>query len=73
MMAHRKDGIDKTWPRVDAEGWKDAIELGSSVTETTTFEWSNEGGWFSLTIGFQESDGSGPLLIRTEDADDGPR
>lgn len=58
----RKDGVDRGWPRVEAEGWQEAVELGKTVTEPTTFEWSNGCAHFSVTMGFCDDEGR-PLVI----------
>lgn len=63
MSEPRKDGVAGPWPRVDAAGWDEAVALGGVVTEPTTFEWSDGCAHFSLTMGFQKEDGSGPLVI----------
>lgn len=68
MTKPRKDGVDRPWPRVEAADWQEALALGGTVTEPTTFEWSDGCAHFSLTMGFQKADDSGPLLINVKAA-----
>lgn len=65
-MKPRKDGVDETWPKVEAADWQEARDLGGKVTEPTTFEWSDGCAHFSLTMGFQNEDGPGPLVVNIE-------
>jgi hypothetical protein len=67
-MTPLKDGVDRLWPRVECSGWEEAIALGKQATEPVTFEWGNGCARLSITMGFQKTDGSGPLAVNIRTA-----